>query len=240
MNTVRGQHVAEGVYRFGTKRINWYVVEEDGALTVVDAGLPGHWDLLVEGVDALGYTLSDIEAILVTHGDLDHVGFAEWLRKASGASVWIHPADIKHANTMSRSLPPRDFVKNLWRPATMSYFVEVVRSGVGSVPPLTEFEVFEDGDELDVPGHPTVIHVPGHTAGSSAFYLPDRGVLFCGDALMTLNVRDGKSTPPTVLPPIHYDEEKAWSSIRKLEPCGEVVLLSGHGEPWSGDVATLV
>ncbi|KAB1193791.1 MBL fold metallo-hydrolase [Haloferax sp. MBLA0076] len=240
MNTIRGQHVAEGVTRFGTKRINWYVVEEDGALTIIDAGLPGHWDLLIEGIDALGYTLADIEAVLVTHGDLDHIGFAEWLRKASGASVWIHPADVKRANTMSRSLPPVDFLKNLWRPPTMAYFVEVVRSGVGSVPPLTEFEVFENGDQLDVPGHPTVIHVPGHTAGSSAFYLPDRGVLFCGDALMTLNVRTGEQTNPTVLPPIHYDAEKAWASIRKFESCGEVVLLSGHGEPWSGDMAGIV
>ncbi|WP_157078525.1 hypothetical protein [Halalkalicoccus paucihalophilus] len=74
---------------------------------------------------------------------------------------------------MSRSLPPLDILKVLWKPPSFAYFVEVVRSGVGSVPELTAFEIFEDGDELDVHGHPTVIHVPGHTAGPSAFYLPD-------------------------------------------------------------------
>ncbi len=46
----------------------------------------------------------------------------------------------------------------------LAYFVKVIRSGVGSVPQLTLIEIFDDGDELDVPGHPTVIHVPGHTA----------------------------------------------------------------------------
>ena len=56
MKFVRGVEVADRVYRFGTRRINWYVAEADDALTVVDAGLPGHWDLLVKGVEALGYT----------------------------------------------------------------------------------------------------------------------------------------------------------------------------------------
>ena len=239
MEFVRGVEVADGVYRFGTRRINWYIVEEDDALTVVDAGLPGHWDLLVEGVEALGHTVSDVAAVLITHGDLDHLGFAEWLRVAADAPVWIHPADVQRAKTVSRSLPPLDFLKVLWKPPVFSYFVEVVRSGVGSVPQLTAFEIFEDGDELDVPGQPTVIHVPGHTAGSSAFYLPDRDVLFCGDALMTYNVRTGRHTEPTVLPPIHYDAEKARSSIRKLDSCGEVVLLSGHGKPWEGHMRTV-
>jgi len=234
MEFVRGIEVADRVYRFGTRRINWYIVEEDDALTVVDAGLPGHWNLLVEGVEALGYTVSDVAAILITHGDLDHLGFAEWLQQAADAPVRIHPADVRRANTVSRSLPPLDFLKVLWRPPVLSYFVEVVRSGVGSVPELTAFEIFEDGDELDVPGHPTIIHAPGHTAGSSAFYLPDRDVLFCGDALMTYNVRTGRHTDPALLPPIHYDDEKARSSMRRLDSCGEVVLLSGHGEPWEG------
>lgn len=239
MEFVRGDEVADGVYRFGTRRINWYVVAENDSLTVVDAGLPSHRDLLVDGVEALGYTVADIEAVLITHGDLDHLGFAEWLRRTADAPVWIHPADVQRANTVSRSLPPLDFVTQLWRPPVLAYFIEVVRSGVSAVPQLTAFETFEDGDVLDVPGQPTVVHVPGHTAGSCAFYLPDREVLFCGDALMTYNVRTGHHTEPAVLPPIHHDAETARSSIRKLDFCGEVVLLSGHGEPWRGDVRNL-
>lgn len=240
MEPISGRAVADGVYRFGTRRINWYVVEDGNALTVVDAGLPGHWKQLLEGIEALDHELSDVEAILLTHGDLDHIGFAEWLRQATDAPVWIHPADVQRANTMSRSLPPLDFLKEIWRPPVLAYLVEVVRSGVGNVPPLTEFEIFEDGDELDVPGQPSVIHVPGHTAGSSAFYLPDRNVLFCGDALMTYNVLSGQHTEPRILPPIHYDEAKARTSIREFEACGDVVLLSGHGEPWQGNVNDVI
>lgn len=240
MDAPNEREVADGVYRFGTDRINWYVVEEGDALTVVDAGLPGHWEQLVAGVRALGYRLSAVEAVLLTHGDLDHVGFAEWLRRAADAPVWIHPADAVRANTASRLRPPLWFLRQLWRPAVASYLFEVVRSDVGSVPPLGAFEVFEDGDEPDVPGHPTVVHVPGHTAGSVAFHLPDRDVLCCGDALMTYDIRHGRHTDPAVLPPVHGDAARARSSIQSLEPYGEVVLLPGHGEPWRGDMAEVV
>ncbi|KYH24551.1 metallo-beta-lactamase superfamily protein [Halalkalicoccus paucihalophilus] len=75
MEFVRGIEVADRVYRFGTRRINWYIVEKDDALTVVDTGLSGHWNLLVEGAEALGHMVSDVAAILITHGDLDHLGF---------------------------------------------------------------------------------------------------------------------------------------------------------------------
>jgi len=36
---------------------------------------------------------------------------------------------------------------------------------------------FADGDKLDVPGHPQVVHAPGHTDGSAALFLEDRSVL---------------------------------------------------------------
>jgi hypothetical protein len=38
--------VASGVHRFGSRFVNWYVVEAAGRLTVVDAGLRGYWGQL--------------------------------------------------------------------------------------------------------------------------------------------------------------------------------------------------
>lgn len=35
--------VASGVHRFGSRFVNWYVVERGGRLTVVDAGFRGYW-----------------------------------------------------------------------------------------------------------------------------------------------------------------------------------------------------
>lgn len=52
--TAEQREVAPGVYRFGSRRLNWYVVEGDDGLTVVEAGVPGLWSQLTAGLEALG------------------------------------------------------------------------------------------------------------------------------------------------------------------------------------------
>ena len=42
--------VVEGVHRIGEYFVNWYLIEEDGRLTVVDAGLPASWRSLLEAL----------------------------------------------------------------------------------------------------------------------------------------------------------------------------------------------
>jgi len=48
------QEVADNVFQLGTKHVNWFVVVEDGAITVVDSGLPRYWDQLTDLLRRLG------------------------------------------------------------------------------------------------------------------------------------------------------------------------------------------
>ena len=66
--------VADGIERIHENIINVYLVEEAGRLTVVDTGFPGNWPLLVAGLVGIGHMLADVEAILITHAHVDHVG----------------------------------------------------------------------------------------------------------------------------------------------------------------------
>ncbi len=68
-----GNQVADGVYWFSANMTNWYLVEDDDGLTMVDSGLPGHRALLESGLERLGATLADIEAVILTHADPDHM-----------------------------------------------------------------------------------------------------------------------------------------------------------------------
>lgn len=226
--------VAPGVYRFGSDRINWYVIESDDGLTVVDAGLPGHWSDLRPGLTALGYDLDDVKAIVLTHGHSDHVGFAERLRTTLDVPLFVHPADAALARGEGEGAPMGKFVRNLWRPAVLGLLVEIVRGGGLSTPPVTAAEPFADGDVLDVPGAPQVLHVPGHSAGSVAFFLPDRGALLCGDALATVDVVTGRRDGPRLMAMFGADDDRAAASLDRLESLGEVTLLPGHGDPWTG------
>lgn len=87
--------VASGVHRFGSRFVNWYLVEQAGKLTLVDAGLRGYWPQLQGALRSLGCILDDVEAVVLTHAHADHIGFAQRLRSATGAAVHVHQADAE-------------------------------------------------------------------------------------------------------------------------------------------------
>ena len=68
--------VAPGVHRIEDAYTNWYLIEDDGRLTIVDAGVPTSWASLEQALPRLGRSRSDIAAIVLTHAHFDHVGFA--------------------------------------------------------------------------------------------------------------------------------------------------------------------
>src|SRR5262249_55864708 len=80
---------APGVWRAGDALVNFYLVAEGCDLTLVDAGLPGHWDQLAPALATLGRSLSDVRAVLVTHAHPDHFGMAERIRQVADARVWV-------------------------------------------------------------------------------------------------------------------------------------------------------
>ncbi len=69
--------IAPGLHRAGSDLVAVYLVEEGGRVTVIDAGLPGLWRDLLAELDSMGRSLQDVAAVLLTHGDTDHLGFAE-------------------------------------------------------------------------------------------------------------------------------------------------------------------
>ena len=79
--------VAPGIHRFTGMVSNFYLVEDSGGLTLVDAGTPGDWQLFLRSLDALGRRLGDVDAVVLTHAHPDHVGFAERARREGPASV---------------------------------------------------------------------------------------------------------------------------------------------------------
>lgn len=81
------------VHRFDTGTFNWYVIEQGGRLTLVDAGFPGHYSIFRRGIAALGRSMADLEAIVLTHAHADHMGFMERLRRETGVPIFVHEAD---------------------------------------------------------------------------------------------------------------------------------------------------
>jgi glyoxylase-like metal-dependent hydrolase (beta-lactamase superfamily II) len=222
------------VHRLGSRLVNWYLVEDGGRLTAVDAGLPGFEGTLESDLAALGYGPGDVEAVILTHSDGDHTGLAQVLRKA-GARVLIHGDDeptLRKPAPKSGDGRPVNMLRELWRPALWRFFAGMVRDGAAKPTKVEGAETFAAGVELDVPGRPRVLATPGHTPGHCAFAFEAQGALFVGDELCTWNpltTRTGPQVMPSVL---NVSTDQCFESLGVVEQANIGVVLPGHGEPW--------
>jgi glyoxylase-like metal-dependent hydrolase (beta-lactamase superfamily II) len=232
--------VADGIHRLTQGVVNFYLVEDGGRLSLVDAGAPGDWDELVRAVAALGRTLDDLETVLLTHAHSDHTGFAERARTDAHAVVRIHREDEDMARTGAAPKNEVGVARYLVRPEAYRTLFGLMRRKGLKVVPIHELVTFEDGETLDVPGRPRVVHAPGHTDGSCAVWFERQGALMTGDALATRNPLTGRTGPQIAPDGLNRDSERALRSLDELARLPVDVVLTGHGEPWTGGIAEAV
>jgi len=233
-------NVAPGVHRIEDANTNWYLVEEDGRLTVVDAGVPRSWDSLVDAVGRLGRGLADVAAVVLTHAHFDHVGFAERARRELRVPVHVHENDApltRHPWRYDFERSP--FVYFATQPQALPIVAEFVRTRAFFPPPVQEVVRYEAGT-LPVPGAPVVVPTPGHTLGHCALHLPDRDVVIAGDAVVTLDPYTALRGPRLVARAATADVARNLRSLDALAQTGARTVLVGHGEPWTQGVEALV
>jgi glyoxylase-like metal-dependent hydrolase (beta-lactamase superfamily II) len=235
-----GAVVADGVHRLTNGVSNFYLIEENGKLVLVDAGGPKDWSRLTRAVTALGRALPDLDAVILTHAHSDHTGFAEQARTTASTRVWVHASDSDMART--GEVGPRDgkATSYLLRPEFYKTLWILTRAGSTKIIPVKEVSTFGDGETLDVPGRPRAVHAPGHTPGSAALFFESRRVLLTGDTLVTRNPLTGRVGPQIMPSGLNTDSAEALRSLDNLAGITADVLLAGHGEPWTGGMADAI
>lgn len=230
--------VAPGVHRLGNEIVNFYLVEAEGGLVLVDAGLPGFYDGLVDFLRSRGRTVAEIDALLLTHAHPDHVGIAEAVRR-EGVPVHVHEADAEQARTAKQHKREGGMLPYFRHRATWRLLAMGARNGGLRTTKVAELSTFGDG-ELDLPGRPRAIHTPGHSPGHVAFHFEGAGALLAGDALCTYNPLTGGRGPQLMPGAFAFSNAQALESLSRLEPVAAGVVLPGHGDPWTGGVAPAV
>lgn len=227
--------LAPSLHRVGHDLVNSYLVEEAGELTLIDAGVAGQWADLLSELAAMGRSVPDIRGVVLTHGDSDHVGFAERLRRDHGVPVHVHEADAPLARGEIKKKAATGQMK--FGPLLRFLWYAGRRGGLRTTP-ISEVFTFADGETLELPGSPRILHIPGHTPGSVAIHVPAVDAVFVGDALTTGHVLTGAPGPQPA--PFTMEPPVALESLARLEGISAKWVLPGHGAPWSGGVAGAV
>ncbi|HEY2320360.1 MAG TPA: MBL fold metallo-hydrolase [Solirubrobacteraceae bacterium] len=223
---------APGIHRVAESFTNWYLVDHEGSLTVVDSGLPGSWDSLGQALRRLGRSHADIAAVVLTHAHFDHLGFAERARRELDVPVYVHDNDVP-------------LTRHPWRydheRARAYYFATQVRAlpmvaaflrrRAWWPAPVQQVRRFSDGT-LPVPGSPRVVFTPGHTHGHCALHFPERDTVIAGDAVVTLDPYTARRGPRIVARAATVDSTRNLHTLDALAATGAQTVLVGHGEPW--------
>jgi glyoxylase-like metal-dependent hydrolase (beta-lactamase superfamily II) len=222
--------LSPSLHRLGdSSLVNSYIVEDDAGLTLIDAGLPGHWRDLGRELTAMGRSVDDIRALLLTHGDVDHVGFAERLRRDHAVPVYVSEADAAQARG---EVKKPSAARDPKRIAPLVRFLAYgLRYGGLRATPIREVIPIMAPTTIDVPGTPIAIPLPGHTPGSVAYHVPALDAVFLGDAMTTRSVTTGIVGP--ALAPFTVDPTRALASLDALDGLAARWVLPGHGDPWA-------
>lgn len=209
--------VMPNVHRIpGLRGANAYLLLGD-APTLVDAGMPGSEQKIVDFMSSLGLAPGDLARIVITHYHADHIGGIPGLKARTPATVMAHRGDVPVITGELPQPPPRNVLLRL---------AGRLVPGLFQCDPIPVDRVLEGGEQVDILGGATIVPMPGHTPGSLALHFPSEGLLICGDAIDHRRGRIG--LPPK---PFTQDMDQAVASVERVAELDFEVLCPGHGDP---------
>jgi len=153
----------------------WLLTDGEGRRFLIDTGYVLERPALALSLKRAGVGRGDLTAVLLTHRHSDHAGNAAWLRDEYRAPVICHHADA--VTLQGEDARPR-LAGRGYDP-----FHDTLCRIEDAFPAKTPVdEVYDEGDWR---WGFRVIHVGGHTRGSSLLLHQPSGTLFTGDALLS-------------------------------------------------------
>ena len=202
--------------------VNAYLLVEADGLVLIDAGTPASTKPIIAYIRSIGRQPQEIKALLLTHGDFDHIGALNALRADFPFKVYASQlaADSLLEGKASRSL-------NVG--AVGRVVMKLMEKFMGKQVVIVD-QVVGEGDVLPFAGGVQVVASPGHTPGHLSFYLSAQKVLLAGDSM---RAKDAGLVAGDIKM-ITWDRGELFASIKKQSHLGAEVVGVGHGPVTTG------
>lgn len=214
-------HTITMSFPLGMGEVNCYLIKNHKGFFLIDTGLANREAQLLETLKQSGCKPGDLQLVILTHGDFDHIGNVVTIREKFGAKVAMHHEDalIAKSGNMFINRQKSNAIFKLFAPLFMKF---------GESKRFAPDILLKDGDDLRPYGlDAKVISIPGHSKGSIAILLQS-GELFSGDLL--------DNTKEPGFTSLMDDQIAANNSMMRLKIEDISTVYPGHGEPFDFSV----
>ncbi|GAB7020218.1 MBL fold metallo-hydrolase [Halostagnicola bangensis] len=180
------------------------VVETDRGLVLIDVGPEGAVGPLETALSDLGFSLSDLWMVVVTHHDGDHAGGLAELRSRVDVPVAAHPEEAPYITGAK---------------------TPIKGDGDRYPPESVDIELVGGSRLSTAVGPIELLETPGHSPGHLSLYVPDERLLIAGDAL----VSDGTEVLSGPKPEFTPEMDRALESVETLAALEIDHVLCFHG-----------
>ncbi len=217
--------VAEGVWVVQGQpgRCNVYLLEDNGGVTLFDAGAR----TMARAVASAGAKLGGIQRIVLGHGHTDHRGTAP----ALGVPVLCHPDEVQDAEGSGGFRYWPEGLAGL--PFGHRQLQRLLHRYAWDGGPVKIAGTVAEGDRI---AGFEVIALPGHAPGQIGLWRESDRLALVSDCFYTLDIWGRDAEPHVPFPVYNYDTEQARASMRKLAELEPAAAWPGHAKPLTGDV----
>ncbi|MGH1370594.1 MAG: MBL fold metallo-hydrolase [Cellvibrionaceae bacterium] len=236
------------IHLLKTRLVNSYVIEYPNRLLIVDVAIKCHRYVLGFIEQELRRSISDVELVICTHDDADHMGGVSSLAQLCGASIAIPFASgrahhkIINNPTGSITRLRTSFRESLRARAWDMYFNKARNQAAAKQAKLKKTEEHSISSvklKIDhrlkgnskIPGFDDwqVVHTPGHSWDSCCYYHSASSSLITGDTLLG----SGKENR-LVVASIYSSRRQTLRTLEKLSKLEVNRVYPGHGSVISG------
>ncbi|MED2941293.1 MBL fold metallo-hydrolase [Bacillus swezeyi] len=219
---------------FAVGDVNIYLIKGE-ALTLIDAGpkTKEAADVLKNRLSGLGFTLSDIDQVVLTHHHADHVGLLDEF--PDGVKIIGHPFNEPYISKNPVFIENQQsfftyLFKQLGVPVDMGLLSLTVKRSYRFSCQRSLTETILEGSQIDGLEGWRVLETPGHASSHIVLFHEGNGSMIGGDLLL----KPSSSNPLLEMPQTSEKRQAPLldyvASLKRLLELPVRVMFPGHGE----------